>query len=612
VPDGVEAITGQDVAAETAASISEAMGFFNTALLVFGLVALFVGAFVIVNTFTIVVAQRSREFALLRAIGATGRQIVRSVLGEAAIVGVIASAAGVGLGVLLAIGLRELLDAFGMSIPSGDLVVQPRTVVLGLAVGLTVTLVSAVLPARRAARIAPLEALRETASPASSSSAARDILGSLLTLTGAGLIGGALGGLIEASPAAFVGAGALAVFVGIGMLAPHLVRPLAGAVGAAPARIGVPGTLARGNAIRTPRRTAATASALMIGLALVSFVAVFAQSLRVSMTAIIEDEIRADFIIAGPNPNFGQGFPPAVTEEVRGLDELGTVSAMRWGMARHEGEQVFPLGIEPETFRQVAQFAIVAGDLADLDASSVAIDERLAEADGLSVGDTYTIEFARTGEQRFPIVAIYENGGMMDGGPVLSLEGYDANFTEKLELYTMATVADGVSIEQARAAVDVVLEDYPTVALQDQTEFREAQLAQVDQLLGLVSALLGMAILIAILGVTNTLALSVFERTREIGLLRAVGMTRGQARAMVRWESVIVSVIGAVMGVGIGIVFGWALVRALGDQGITELAVPGGQLAVFVILAGIAGVLAAIGPARRAAKLDVLEAIATE
>jgi putative ABC transport system permease protein len=610
LPDGYEAVTATDAAAEMSAAVGEALGFFTTALLIFGVVALFVGAFIIANTFAIVVAQRTREFALLRALGATGRQIVRSVLAEAAIVGAVASAAGIGAGMLLALGLYELLDAFGISLPAGDLVVAPRTIIVALAVGLVVTVVSALLPARRAAAVAPVEAMRSVTTPVIPRSGRRTTIGVALTALGAGLLLLGLSGQVGNAPT-WVGVAALTTFIGVAMVAPIFVRPLAAVIGAPAARIGTPGALARGNAVRSPRRTASTAAALMIGLALVAFVAVLAASLRTSMTAIVEEEMRADFIVATDRPQFAW-LQPGVADDLRDRDEIAVASAMRMGLARHEGSTVWPVAIDPSTFPETVSFEIVGGDLADLDDEAVALDARTAEDDGLSVGDPYVLEFARTGEHEWPIVAIYENAGIMEGGPVISLGAHGANFGENLDMYVFVVGASAAPTDAVRHAVEDVAEQHPNATVRDQAEFRDEQIGQIDQLLGLVTALLGMAILIAMLGITNTLALSVFERTREIGLLRAVGMTRRQARSMIRWEAMIVAVIGALLGVAVGIFFGWAIVRALADQGIEHLSVPGGQLVGYVMAAAIAGVLAGVLPARRAARLDVLEAIATE
>lgn len=608
--DGYEAVTATDVGAEMSTAVGEALGFFTTALLVFGIVALFVGAFIIANTFAIVVAQRTREFALLRALGATGRQVVRSVLAEAAIVGVVASIAGIGAGVLLALGLYQLLDAFGLSLPAGDLVVTPRTIVVALVIGIAVTFLSALVPARRAAAVAPVEAMRAVATPVIPRSGRRTLIGVLLAAAGVVLLLVALSGQVGNAPL-LVGIAAFLTFIGVAMVAPIFVRPLATTIGAPAARFGIPGELARGNAKRSPRRTASTAAALMIGLALVAFVAVLASSMRTSMTAIVEDEVRADLIVSTSQAQLAM-LPPTVARDLRGLDELDAVAEIRWGMARHDERAVWPQAIDPDVFPRTVRFEIVSGDLADLDDEAIVLDEQAASSGGLEVGDTYAIEFARTGAHEWPIVAIYENGGVMDGGPVISLAAQEAHLGDAMDAFVFATVADGVEVATARSAVEDVVEGHPSAVVRDQAEFRDEQIGQIEQLLGLVTALLGMAILIAVLGITNTLALSVFERTREIGLLRAVGMTRRQARSMIRWEAVIVSVIGAVLGVVVGVFFGWAIVRALADQGIEHLTIPFGELGLYVVAAGVAGVIASLLPARRAAKLDVLDAIATE
>ena len=604
LPGGVQAITATDYAAETTSQISDALGFFSIALGIFAAIALFVGAFIIANTFTIVVAQRTREFALLRALGASSRQVVASVIAEAAIVGLLASAVGVGAGVGIAALLSKVLAAFGMDLPTGALVVAPRTIVVGLTVGVVVTVLSSLLPARRASRVAPVAAMREVAAPVAPSSRIRTVAGAAMTVAGLGMLAFALIGNPD-SAAALVGLAAALTLFGIGGLAPLIARPVAKAVGAPGARLGAPGRLARGNAMRSPRRTSATASALMIGLALVSFVAVLASSMKASAATGIAQRLRANVVLTSTNRMSGGGFTPVVADRLERLPEVGALARVEVGQAAVDGAPTMIAGISPDTWDQVDELDMASGAITDLSADdAVAVDSDTAAAQGLAVGDTVPMEFAAGGTRDMTLVAIYEKDALMSGSWITSVDTFVQNFADPLDQTVLIAAADGVSSERLQSAIAAVTADFPNVNVQDQSAFEDAVAGQVDQMLALVTALLGMAILISVLGITNTLALSVHERTRELGLLRAVGMTRRQVRAMVRWEAVIVAVLGALLGVVVGSGFGWAVVHALASQGIDEFVLPYGQLGVYVVLAALAGVVAALFPARRAAKLE--------
>jgi putative ABC transport system permease protein len=612
LPDGVEAATGQAVADEQARTIQDALGFFNNALLVFAMVALFVGAFVIFNTFSITVAQRIRDFALLRALGATGRQIMTSVLVEALLVGLVASALGLGAGVLIAMGLNVLLTAFGIDLPQTSLQLLPRTIAASVVVGTGVTVVSSIFPARRAARISPMAALRETTSQPARWSRRRTAAGTLILATGAALL--AIGLFAEvASELTFVGVGAFLTFMGVAVLSPLFAGPLATLVGAAPARaFQIPAKLGRANAATNPKRTASTAAALMIGLALVALVSILAASLKATSNAVIDDSLRADFIVA--NTSFGDtaSFSPEVARSIASRPEIDAAAGVRFGEFRYRGASRFLTAADVASIDEVVSLGVQSGRLESLGDGGVFIHVDVARDLKLDVGDTLPMQFPATGEQPQRVEGTFDEDTVIGSQFLISQETHRENYTQDLDDVVFVTAAPGVSSGDARAAVDDATAQWPNVTVQDQTEFKETQASQVDQLLGLVTALLGLALLIALLGITNTLALSVFERTREIGLLRAVGMTRRQARSMIRWEAVIVSVIGALMGLAVGTFFGWALVTALESEGITELVIPGGQLALYVVVAGIAGVIAALPPARRAARMDVLRAIATE
>jgi putative ABC transport system permease protein len=612
VPDGIEAQTGDYIADEQSDSVQEALGFFNTALLVFGFISLFVGAFIIFNTFSIVVAQRTREFGLLRAMGASGRQILGSVLVESVIIGFVASLLGLAAGFGIAAGLQAMLGAFGLDLPSTGLVFEPRTAVIGLTVGVLVTLLSAIGPARRAARISPMAALREASPQHATFSRRRLVGGAAVTLIGAAILGAGLFGSLD-NAVSYVGLGAAIIFFGVTALSPLFAEPLARAIGTPiEALLNVPGKLARQNSRRNPKRTASTAAALMIGLALVSMVSIFAASIKATSSKILDENLKADFIITSSAGGGFGGFSPEIAAGAAAQDEIGAVASLRYGEFRLDGASRFLSATDPDAIEEVTSLGVVEGDLGDLDGDGVFLSTDVAESEALAVGDDLTMEFPAEGETDVPVAGIFETTDIVGSDFLVSLDTYAEQYSTNLDSVMLATVASGVSTDDARAAIDTATSDFPNVTVENQAEFKETQAGLVDQLLGLITALLALALVIALLGITNTLALSVFERTRELGLLRAVGMSRRQARSMIRWESVIIAVIGAVLGLVVGGVFGWALVTSLADEGISEFAVPTGQLIAYVVAAGAAGIVAAIPPARRAARLDVLEAIATE
>ena len=610
LPPSAQALTGNALAAETTREISKALGFFSTALLAFAGVALFVGAFLIFNTFAIIIAQRLRELALLRCLGASRRQVLGSVLLESLVVGLVASLVGLAFGLVIAIGLRALLKSFGIDLPSTATQFLPRTAVVSLAIGLGVTLASTLLPALRATRVPPLAALREEATVGAGRAAGRrSVAGALLTAVGVGLL---LVGLFRdvANRLSYVGAGAVVVFLGVAVLSPLLVRPLASAIGWPIGRVfRLPGRLARENAMRSPRRTASTAAALMIGLALVAFVSIFAASIKRSTSAILDQAVAADFMLT--TASF-QPFSPEVARRVAALPEIQAVAGMRLGSFKLRGATKQLTAVDPAAYDQVVRTTVTAGSLAALADGGVAVKDTTARTAGLHVGDTLPMEFPRGGVRGEPVRAIFQDNHISGGDYLLSLRDYQAGYPDQQDVQVFVKVKPGVAGAQARAAIGRALADFPNVEVRDQAEYKAQQAKQVDQLLGLVSALLGLAIVIALIGIVNTLALSIFERVRELGLLRAVGATRGQLRSMIRWEAVIIAVLGAILGLAVGAFFGWAMVRALRDQGITEFSVPGGQLVGYVLAAAVAGILAAVLPGRRAAKVDVLRAVTTE
>jgi putative ABC transport system permease protein len=608
VPDGTEVLTGTEITAEDQASIKEDMSFFNVFLLVFAAIALFVGSFIIYNSFSILVAQRTKEMALLRAIGASRRQVNRSVLLEAGVVGLIASALGLLAGIGVAAGLKALLAGIGIDIPAGGVVLTSNTVIVSTIAGLGVSVASAVLPARRASKVPPIAAMRDVAVDRSSRSRRRVVNGTMVTVLGAAAMSAGLFGGAGIMP---VGLGALLVFIGVAVLGPVLARPMSRVLGAPLPRLrGMPGTLARQNAMRNPKRTSATAAALMIGVALVGFITILAASTKASVAANVEKTFTGDLVVA--SNTFGRGgLSPLLADELAALPELDTVTGLRMAAAEVDGSVTMLMSADPSAVQQITDVGLAGGSFADLHGSEIAVFEDIADGNGWVLGQTIPVRFADTGVQQLTMVATYTET-MTVGDYFVGLDVYDANVADRFDHQVLMTVADGTSMTEATEAVERAAAAYPQGDVQDRDEYEQAQTKHIDMLLNLVYALLALAVFIALLGIANTLALSILERTRELGLLRAVGMTRAQVRSMVRWESVVISLIGALAGAALGIGLGLALSQALADEGIKAISIPGLQVALYVVLAAVAGVLAAVGPARSAAKVDVLKAVVAD
>ncbi|HET9170769.1 MAG TPA: FtsX-like permease family protein [Actinospica sp.] len=608
---GYQVLTGQQLAQDDVKTVGAFTGFINYALLAFAAVALFVGSFIIVNTYGIILAQRTRELALLRCIGASRAQLLRSVLGESLIVAVLASAAGFGLGVLFAVALEAVFRAVGMSMPTTGLQIEPRTVVISFLVGVLVTVGAALVPALKATRVAPVEGLREgTATERAHASAWRAIIGSVLVAAGVGLL---LTGLFTAvgSRLADISAGTVFVFLGAGVLSPLIARPLARVLGWPFAHwAGEPGRLAGDNARRNPRRTAATAAALMIGLGLVGFVTIFASSVKVSVNGVLDRSVTADYVLTGAGTS-SPGFSPQVVAGLHHRPEIATATGVRAGVFKLDGATQQLFGIDPATFTRVVRTDMVSGQLGALTTGGVAVRQDVAASHGWKLGQSIAMDFPVGGVRTERIEAVYADNHL-DGPYLLPLAEYQQRYPDQFDVLALVKAKPTVSAADSRAAVEQVTRDFPSVQVRDQAEYRQQQADQVNQLLTLFYALLVLAIVIAFLGIVNTLALSVLERVREIGLLRALGMTRRQLRAMIRWEAVIIALLGAVLGLVIGIFFGWTLVRALHGQGVTDFSLPLSTLLAFVGLAALAAVVAAILPGRHAARTDVLKAITSE
>jgi putative ABC transport system permease protein len=601
----VEVLTADQVAAEGSASVRDALSIFTKVLLVFAGISLLVGSFVIWNTFNVLVAQRRREVALLRAVGASGRQVLGGVLAEAALIGLVSGVIGLFAGVGLAAGIRALLKVVGTEIPTTSTALETRTIVAALGVGLVVTMVAAIAPAWSATRVSPMEALRDVVPTGAA-------VGRLRFWAGWVLIGAGAAGL---AACAYVGNvpwwtafATLAAFAGLVTAGPLLARGTARV--ADRGRRGGGWRMAARNIARNARRSAATALALTIGLTVVVAVAVTAASMRDSISDAVNDGNRSDLILQPAG--IGSGMPESVAATMRQRDDVTDVVAFRESSARVNDTSAWVTGIDTAGLSKVIDLGIESGGLDGLGQGSMLVSEKKAEELGVGVGDTLTVTYPETGAVRMRVGGTFSKGFLINATYVMGMPDYASHVTSKLDAAIMLKDAPGGDPAQTKAAVKKALTDYPNVTVSDPAELTQDARKSVDQMLGLVTALLLLAVIVAILGIVNTLVLSVVERTRELGLLRAVGATRRQVRTVVRRESVLMSLLGAVSGVALGTGAGVALSRALEEEGISTVTVPATTLAVYLLVAAAVGVLAAIGPARRASRVDVLQAITTE
>jgi putative ABC transport system permease protein len=612
LPDGLEAVSGTDVSTQNADDINELfLDMLTTFLTVFAGIALLVATFSIYNTFSIIVAQRTRTAALLRAIGASRRQVLVSVVVEAFVVAVVASLAGLVGGIGVAGLLKGLFDAAGFALPAGGIVVTTGAVIVSVLVGLVVTLLAGIIPAIKASRVPPLAALRDVAVERTSPSAPRIVAGAILA--GVGIATTAASALSDDPSLAIVGLGAVITLIGAVVLGPVVARPVAGLLGTPLARLrGLSGSLARQNAIRNPRRTAATASALMVGVGIVTLFTVFAASLKESTAATIDRSFAGDLVISsGP---FGGSLSPDLAVGVGELPEVDSAVGIGRGFASVEGDTKQMTVADPADLASAVDVGVTAGSVADLADDEIAISDATADANGWALGDTLPVTFADGVRTDLTVGATYDVSDIV-GGYVLPSETYAPHTRQPVDSTVVVDLADGTSLADGKAAVERVAASYGSPDVEDRDEFAATMSAGADMFLTIIYALLALAIIIALMGIANTLSLSIHERTRELGLLRAVGQTRGQLRSMVRWESVIVATFGVVGGIGLGVFLGWALVEAAGNTPgsvISEFVLPVTRLAIVVVVGAVAGVLAGLRPARRAARLDVLGAIATE
>ncbi len=603
LPPGVEVVSGQTVANELYQTINNALSFLSTALLIFAFIALFVGAFTIFNTFSITVGQRTRELALLRVVGASRGQVFRSVLGEAAVMGLAASLIGLGLGVVAAIGLKALLKAFGITLPSAPLVFEARTPVVAIAVGVGVTVLSAIVPARRAVRIPPVAALIEHSEDEGQSLRQWRVAAGACALV-AGIVA-AVAGVIEVSTL-LVGLGAVAVFIATGMLVPVVAKPLSSVLGRPlAALLGTPGRLGRENSMRSPRRTAQTAGALMIGLALVSTVAVLGNSLAASAKANVDSALKADYIIGGSDSISTS--VPAIVSRLPGVTATTVVFKGDFDV---RGSLSSLAAVSTAGLSQTVDLHLIAGrGTAAMAAGQLLVDTNTASSDHLHIGSELPVTFAQAGPTTMRIGGIYKYNPLV-GSFVTGAGFFVSHFNHPLIDGVLVSTASGTHhLEQT---LERALGAYANLEIQSRAQFERSEQKSLNQLLGLVYVLLALAVVIALIGIVNTLMLSVFERTHEIGLLRAVGMKRRQVRAMIRSESVIIALFGAIVGLVIGTGLGVALASSLRHSSVTQIAIPLPSLFGFLVLSALLGLAAASWPGRRAAKLDVLAAIASE
>lgn len=607
IGQGYDVRTRAEQAQDLAATMEESLSFMNVFLLVFAGVALFVGSFLILNTFSMLIAQRTRELALFRALGASRRQTTLSVLGEALVLGLLGGVTGLFLGYGLALGLKALFGRMGLTL-DGSLVFAADTVAWSMGIGVLVTLVAAYVPARRAAKVPPVAAMNPEVRSTSRSLQNRLRLGLPMVCIGLGALIAAP--VVEGETAAAVaGAGGWALVGGAIALSPVIARPAIRMLsGWLPRLMGKTGQLARENALRNPRRTAATSSALMIGLALVTTFSIIGASAKASVDAAIGHTMQADYIVSTA---VAQPFTPEVAKQLAAVDGVASVTRTRFGTARFEGTESVFVAYDPATVKASLDAEFVSGGFHGLRGRGLLVDEAVAQEHGWQLGDPVTFLTPAGEHHRLTVGGTFERNNAL-GTYLVSLLTYDATGGVPMDRYVYVNLAADADQAAVEGALEQVVAQFPIVDLKDAAAFEDEQRAQVDQMLLLINALLVLSVLIAVLGVVNTLVLSVLERTRELGLLRAVGMTRRQMRRMVRVESVVISLYGAVLGVALGTVFGVGLTRSLDSQGIENIVIPGWQLAAFVVLGALIGVAAAVFPARRASRLRVLDAIASQ
>lgn len=602
----VETLTGAEITKETQDDIGQALSFFSIFLTIFSVIALGVGSFVIYNVFSISAAQRQRENALLRALGANRSQITRSLLIESVVVGLFGSL----LGFLGGIGISKLLSvalpALGFDLPSGGLVVNASILINTVVVGLVVTVLSAVLPARRAGKVPPLAAMRATAIETGGPGLKRLIWSLAFIVTGLALIGVVIGG----GSNNLLGLAVVLVFVGTIILGPSIARPVALFLGR-PAELvrGVTGQMARQNAARNPKRTSRTSAPVLIGVALVTAVSALAASINGQIADIFTEQFKGDYAINTSAQGFG-GLSPDLAVSLSDIDGVDDATGIGTVLTKIDGKGRSIVVISPDSIEGNYDIGLINAEYSVLDKAGILVSQSLAERDNLKIGSVIPVTFGDGVTRDLTVRALYEFNDLA-GDRVISRETFAGSTVSSFDFSVYVTLEKGADSTKVRAALQKAVDDYGQGKLLSRDEYIDEQAGQVNQLLGLIYGLLALSVIIAVVGIIITLLLSVFERQREIGLLRAVGMTRSQVRTTVRWESVITSLLGAVLGIILGIGLGWVIVFALRDQGLTSFQVPVGSTIFIMVMSFVIGVLAAVYPAWRATKVDMLDALNT-
>ncbi|MFF2406473.1 ABC transporter permease [Streptomyces sp. NPDC058092] len=608
LPKDAEAKTGKALADEQAKQIESGLSSLNTMLLAFAAIALFVGVFLITNTFTMLVAQRTKELALMRAVGASRRQVKRSVLLEAAVVGAIASVIGFVLGLGLATGLRSVMSQFGGKIPAGPLIVSPTAVAAAFGVGVLITVLAAWLPARRAAKIPPVAAMNSVHATATVKSLVlRNSIGGVLTLLGAaGIVAGAAAG---SDGRTLIGIGAFFALVGVIVLIPLLSRPVIALVRPLLKRLfGVSGKLAAQNAVRNPRRTGATASALAIGLTLVTGISVLGVTLGQAIDRMTTDNIKADYLVSMAS---GNSLDESALKALEKADGVSAVSPRQDAWMKFGNQEIGANGVAPGDVAKLFAIKTVSGSVDSLGDGKIAVSEDTAKSHHWKTGDTVPVVYDDGKKANLKVGAVYEDNEFLSR-ILIPKNLLDPHVTHADILEVWLKMDGGESAANEKALVKA-LGDNPAISIMDRQDIRDTFGGFINTALNIMYGLLAMALIIAVLGVVNTLAMSVFERQQEIGMLRAIGLDRRRVKRMIRLEAVVISLFGAVIGVGLGTFLGWAIGQTLkSDIPGYALVIPWDRIGLFLVLAALVGVLASLWPARSAAKLNMLTAIKTE
>ncbi|THC47410.1 ABC transporter permease [Streptomyces sp. A1499] len=601
LPKDTDAVTGEQLSADQERAIEDQTSAMSQILLIFAGIALFVGIFIIANTFTMLVAQRTKDLALMRAVGASRRQVTRSVLIEAFLVGLVAAVTGFALGIGIAVALQALLNRTGASLPDGPIIVAPTTVAVALGIGVFVTMLAAWLPGRRAARIPPVAAMNSVhATPSTRGLVVRNTLGSIIVALGAVM-------LFMDDNYAMAG-GAAVIMIGVIVLTPLLSRPFIAASAPLLQPFGVTGKLARLNAVRNPRRTASTASALMIGLTLITAMTVIATSMNGAINRMAADSMQADYRISMANY---QPLAPEVRHKLNKLSEVEASTPLRTASGGIKETSVNVSGVDERAFGKLASLDFTSGSLAALKGDATLVDNDTADKQNLKAGDTVAVKFDDDKTAKLKVAGVYQQNDILDG-LFAPLQVVDPHLSKIADEQVLVKMKDGPS-DSAEDAIVKALGDNPAIKIQDKDAISNEIAGAINLILNMLYGLLAMAVLISVLGVINTLAMSVFERKHEIGMLRAIGLDRTKVKRMVRLEAVIISLFGALLGIGLGLFMGWVAGNSIGKKIATySMEIPLGRIAVFLCVAALVGVLAAMWPARSAAKLNPLMAIKSQ